>query len=439
MRILFIGGTGRLSKDAARYALETGNEVFLLTRGSFTRQRYVESGYRMLYADIRNKESCLDALREKHFDVVIDFLSYNECDLKLTLEILENKYSHYIFISSATVYNLKKDEIISEDSTEVGNDKWQYAYSKYLCERYVEDYFVNQKKGYYTIVRPYVTYGNTRVPYPLVPRNSTKEWSLVQRIIEGKAVPVLDEEPVYTSILHTKDFAVGLIGLCMNPAAYEQSVHIANETVVTWETVLDVIGEVLNVPVIKKRISKDKVYQYMPEYKPVLEGDKARNMRFNNNKIIKMVPEYKISVNLENGIRDMVEYYTRNEDLQLIDENWMWCIDQMCTERNLTESGIVIYGAGNYGKWMYRFLNCIGLNVQCFCQTDKGSTDMLYETPVITREELMQLENVKAVFIAIADKEIAEEIRNILKNTLIEKVSVFVVNEFVAQNKDILN
>ena len=41
LKILFIGGTGRLSKDVAEKALNDGNEVYLLTRGTNERKKFV--------------------------------------------------------------------------------------------------------------------------------------------------------------------------------------------------------------------------------------------------------------------------------------------------------------------------------------------------------------------------------------------------------------
>lgn len=435
MKILFIGGTGRLSKDVAKYALEQNHEVYLITRGSKNRARFIEQGYHMLHTDIRDISASKECIKGMFFDVVIDFLSFNTEHMKCTLEIIEGCFTQYIFISSATVYNPKEGEVISEESTSIGNDKWSYAYEKYQCEKYVEEYFEDKKSQHYTIVRPYVTYGNTRVPYPLVPRDALKEWSLLNRIVCDKAIPVLDMEPITTTLLHTRDFAKGLVGLCLNKEAYGEDFHITNNITTTWETVLDILADITEHEIKKIRVSKEEIYKYMPEYTGVLEGDKTREMRFDNSKICSVVPGYCPSVDLEAGLREMFSFYIDNPDLQLIDREWDWRINKICKETNSKLNKIVIYGAGNYGKRFYRFLDSIGVKVHCFCQSEvpEGFCSV-YETPIIAYQQLMNYEDVKIIFIAIADENISELIKTRLESAFSKKVQIIDVNKFLKAN-----
>lgn len=115
----------------------------------------------MLYGNIRDPKSCEKYFLEKevYYDVVIDFLIYEIQDLKEVLALIDGCFRQYIFISYATVYR-GMDGIITEE-TERGNDLWDYAYNKYLCEEYLKKYFRDKESTFYTIIRPYVTYGNT--------------------------------------------------------------------------------------------------------------------------------------------------------------------------------------------------------------------------------------------------------------------------------------
>ena len=142
MKILFIGGTGRLSSDVAKLALEKNNDVYLLTRGSNNRKKFVDPRYKMIYGNIRDTEECKKKLKDFKFDVIIDFLTFNTEQLENTLDVIKNHYKQYIFISTATVYSKNnEDEIISENKTIVGNKKWKYAYDKFLCEEKIKEYF----------------------------------------------------------------------------------------------------------------------------------------------------------------------------------------------------------------------------------------------------------------------------------------------------------
>lgn len=330
MRILYIGGTGRLSKDVAWYTLYRGEEVYLITRGSEHRSLFVEQDYNMIYCDIRDSVECIKKLKDYEFDVVIDFLSYNVEQLENTLNIIKGKYKQYIFISSATVYKKKVNEIISESHTEVGNDLWIYAINKYKCEQYIEQYFNNREGVKYTIVRPYITYGNTRVPYPIVPQKNWQEWTLVERIVNGQPIPIFDEGKTITTLTHTRDFAIGMYGLMMNEKAYGESVHITSDDTTTWKEVLICIGNKLNCDVKFANIKQEEIYYHIPYYREILIGDKGTNMRFDNSKIRELVPQFNNFISLQSGINEMIDFYVSHPQIQKICMGWNGQIDRLC-------------------------------------------------------------------------------------------------------------
>lgn len=336
MNVLFIGGTGRLSKDVAKAAVERGNNVFLLTRGSVYRKQFVNEKCSMLIGDIRKPESCIKYFENpRQYDVIIDFLSLCVSDIKSTLELIEGTYKQYIFISSATVYT-RNGDVIAEDSGVIGNTKWEYAYNKCLCEEYLKDYFSNKEDGsYYTIIRPYVTYGNTRVPYPLVPRDNTKEYSIIQRIINGQPIPTFDKGETITALLNTKDFSYLAVGLFGNDKAKNEDFNIADEEMTHWGDVIDTLGELTNTNVITADFSKDKICEYMPEYGQVLLGDKGVDVRFNITKIKNVVEGYKKTVSLRDGLLEMITYYSEHPELKIIDYKWNGEIDRLLEENGV--------------------------------------------------------------------------------------------------------
>lgn len=334
MKILFLGGTGRLSKDIAQLAIQKENEVYLFTRGSNHRNIFVDERYQMIYGNIRKKEESKKILENKAFDVIVDFLSYNVTQLKDTLEVIDGKYLQYIFISTATVYKkIRENEIISEDKTEVGNDKWDYAINKYKCEQYINDVFKQKRDRTYTIVRPYVTYGNTRVPYPIVPQKTWQEWSLIDRIEHGQLIPVFDSGKTITTLTHTRDFAIGLYGLFLNENAFEECVNITIQNTTTWGDVLKCIENKLQIHINKAEVTQEDIYINIPIYKGVLVGDKGTNMRFNNSKICELVPEFKQRISLQDGIDEMIDFYHEHPELKKINMRWNGEIDRLCKRK----------------------------------------------------------------------------------------------------------
>ena len=329
MNVLFLGGTGRLSKDAVTKAVSGGHNVSIITRGSKHRKQFYNNKCNCLIGDVRKPETCRQYFNSsQRYDVIVDFLSIGVHDIKTTLSMIDGSFVQYIFISSATVFKRGADEIIDEKS-EKGNSLWQYAYNKYLCEEWLKDYYKGRKDSYYTIVRPYVTYGNTRVPYPLVPRDTLMEWSFIERIRNGQSIPTFDNGQTITALLNTKDFSYLLVGLFGNVKAYNNDFIIADEDSVSWGEVLDTLAKVLNTTVKKVDLPKEKIFSCAPEYEPVLNGDKGINIKFDITKIKSIVPGYEKTVSLENGLREMVSFYDANPQLKRIDYCWNGKLDKM--------------------------------------------------------------------------------------------------------------
>ena len=235
MKILFIGGTGILSRDTVEYALQKGYDVYLLNRGK--NNQGLDSRCHVLIADIRKAETVRASIQGTYFDVVVDYLSYTLEQLKETLSVFNRRCNQFVFISSATVYQrTKENEVFSEATSKKGNANWKYAYNKYECEKYLQENY--QSTGQiYTIVRPYITYGNTRFPYALIPQN--QQWSLAQRILNGKPIPIWNDGRNICTLTQTKDFAVGIVGLFGNEKAFNEDFHITSGMEYTWRDVIE--------------------------------------------------------------------------------------------------------------------------------------------------------------------------------------------------------
>ena len=76
MKVLFIGGTGTISYSCSKLAIEKGFEVSLLNRGKSTLREPLD-GADLIYADIREPETLRQALGDRRFDVVVEFLAFN--------------------------------------------------------------------------------------------------------------------------------------------------------------------------------------------------------------------------------------------------------------------------------------------------------------------------------------------------------------------------
>jgi nucleoside-diphosphate-sugar epimerase len=327
MKLLLIGGTGVISTEVSKLSVGKGYEVVLLNRGTRTRGLPPEEA-REIHADIRNKEQVKNAIGNEKFDVIVDFLSFSPAQLHNTLEIFRGRYQQYIFISSAVVYQRGLTNV-TEDSPLL-NLAWDYSRNKIGCEQLlgIEDHLYGCD---YTIVRPNVTYGDTRIPAALI---SNHQWSFADRILRGKPIVMQDDGSALTELTHSSDFAKGLCGLYMNPLASRQAYHIVSDERLTWKQIAVKVGEALGAETKFAYISSDDIVRTMPmtqqgETFGVLHCHKSVSTPLNNTKIKTHVPEFVCTTNFDAGIRRTVQFYQTHPEFMLVDDEWNQEMDHL--------------------------------------------------------------------------------------------------------------
>jgi 2'-hydroxyisoflavone reductase len=100
MRILILGGTGFTGPYQVRYALSRGHEVTTFNRGK-THPGELPKEVEQLIGD---RNSNLDALKNRQWDVVIDNPTTLPAWVRDAAQILKGNVEHYIFISTISVY-----------------------------------------------------------------------------------------------------------------------------------------------------------------------------------------------------------------------------------------------------------------------------------------------------------------------------------------------
>lgn len=163
---------------------------------------FIDSRAKLIVADLR--ADTINQLKEKlctqKYDVVVDFLSYTVEQMKKTLNVIEEHFfSMFLYLQlQCTRRNFKMKSL--QKKSDKGNSNWEYAYNKFLCEKYLSTLQIN-----YTIIRPYVTYGVSRIPFPIIPEGY--HYTLLERILEDKPVILYNEGQAKCTLTTTKDFA----------------------------------------------------------------------------------------------------------------------------------------------------------------------------------------------------------------------------------------
>ena len=111
MKVLVLGGTRFFGIHMVNELLKNGHDVTIATRGK-AEDPFGDSMKRIV-VERTDSESMKNALKDKHFDVVIDKLAYASNDVKYAMESLD--CDRYIQMSTTAVYDPKTLNTVEDD------------------------------------------------------------------------------------------------------------------------------------------------------------------------------------------------------------------------------------------------------------------------------------------------------------------------------------
>ena len=316
MKVLITGGTGTISSGLVRECVNRGYETYALTRGSNDVRNIIGANY--LHANIWNSREVRAVIDGLRFDIVVECLVYTTDQLEISLNSFADKCKQYIFVSTAGIYNRQGMKRVNE-SDEKNFVEWDYTKNKIECEKYLKEFCENTDLKY-TIVRPTVTYGDYRIPFPIATRNPG--WTFFQRMIDGK--PMLASDNVVFSIIHVEDFSKSVVSLMGNKKAINEDFHItSNENDIYWDNVIVEAGKILGIEPKIVHVPVDAIKEVWPQIYDEINYHKNTTQIFDDTKI-KDVTGVEASVGLTNGINRIIfsmksEFEERNLKL---DNKW---------------------------------------------------------------------------------------------------------------------
>ena len=321
MRILIVGGTGVLSSAVAETAFRRGDAVTMVNRG----RRPITNGCYAIVADRHDYRKIADALNGKSFDVVIDFLVFNKDDATKSYNFFSKKCDQYILISSCFVYDFSKGRIMREDSPR-GLSCWKYSGGKCEAEDVLIEMASDSSGCEYTIVRPFVTYGNTRIPYSLAPAHGC-DWTMVFRALAGKPIITWDGGRGRCNIMRVEDFCTGLFGLLKNEDAYGEAVNVCGDESPCWNDVITALAEAVDVKIPIIDLPREFIKAHYPQRSEEIDG-RSYEVVASNEKLKRLVPAFCPTISLSEGVARTVSAYRANHFQDGVD----WTYDAKCDE-----------------------------------------------------------------------------------------------------------
>jgi nucleoside-diphosphate-sugar epimerase len=245
--ILIIGGSQNMGYKLVLRLLEAGHRVTVLNRGM--RPDSLPAGVHRLRADRTDIQQMRRALLAKQFDVVVDFVMFNERDAQAAVELFANNTDRYIMISSGQVYLVREGiERPYKESEFAGRllpapkantfayEEWSYGMNKRLAE----DVFINAHadSGF-----PF-----TSVRLPMV--NSERDpflrlYNYILRLKDGHPI-LIPETPNYPlRHVYANDVVQALFDMMENGTGIGRSYNLSQDESVTIDEFMALLAETM--------------------------------------------------------------------------------------------------------------------------------------------------------------------------------------------------
>jgi nucleoside-diphosphate-sugar epimerase len=316
MKVLFIGGTGNISTETSRLAVEKGMDLYLLNRGN---RKIDIPGAKSLICDISDPKQTATALAGQEWDCVVNWIGFETADVERDIALFKGKTKQYIYISSASAYQKPPKTPFITEETPLENPFWDYSRKKAASEKILTD----EADFPITIVRPSLTY-DTVIPVAL---GSWTDYTIIDRMKQGKPVIVHGDGTSLWTITHSKDFAKGFVGLIGNEAAIGEAFHITSDELLTWDQIYQAVAAAAGVEANIVHVTSDfigavAVAQGQDWLVGNFLGDKSVSAIFDNSKIKKFVPEFEATIPFAEGIKETVKWFEADpERMEISDFN----------------------------------------------------------------------------------------------------------------------
>ncbi|NHJ41001.1 MAG: NAD-dependent epimerase/dehydratase family protein [Asgard group archaeon] len=318
--VLVIGGSRFSGRKIIEILVEREHSVTVLNRGksekilpSFYEQKEYNypKNVRIIQADRTNEKEFSAALKGNNYSAIIDTCAFNENDIQNVLNISSDKLENYVFISTASVYDEEKINILPiKENDPIGSeaDDCPVPYSR--DKRRAENLLMkNYKENNYpiTIIRPTYIYGPNNPMY--------REYYFFDRIMDEKPIYMPGEGEYLIDFVFARDVAWLVTTPLENKKAIGQSYNATGGEAITLNNYVKIVSEIVG--------KKAEVIHYDPK---ILEKDEMKpenwnqmfpfsfNMHFflSKEKAIKDL-EYE-PIKFKEGLKQTYDWYQKNRN-----------------------------------------------------------------------------------------------------------------------------
>lgn len=232
--VLVIGATGAMGQYLVPELSKLGYSIDAIAldepRQALPNVKYFKANYK--------DPSVRDEFLAKHYDGIVDFMTYQTADVGKLLPLFAKSTGHFIFISSCRVYANEQVPIVESSPRllDVSKDEALLASDDYcMYKARGENVLRNVTDRSWTIVRPSTTFSFMR--YQLVTLEAA---DCVGRAFRGKKVVLPSQAyDVPSSMTWAGDVAVMLSKILFNEKALCNDYNVTSSEAHPWSVVAD--------------------------------------------------------------------------------------------------------------------------------------------------------------------------------------------------------
>ena len=335
-KALIIGGTGVMGSYLSHDLLDRGYSVEVCSR-SVHLSNYENLSY--VIGDFIDFRTIRSFLTGKHYDAIIDFMTYTTAQFAERYELLLEHTDHFIFLSSYRAYS--DIEIPTRENSprllDIVDDREFLDSDDYSLFKAREENIIRSSKyKNWTIVRPAITYSARRVAFV------TLELPLMLRRAKAKKPIYIPDEVfnIEATCTWAGDVAKMIALLVQNEKAYCEAFSVCTSEHQTWGTIAgyykDLIGaDVRGIPtqdyldffgnrqVNRWQLRYDRCMQRVMDNSKVLDatGMKQENLMTIRDGIEKAIteasdkcewPDYTLLLNIDAAMDDYMAKIKQN-------------------------------------------------------------------------------------------------------------------------------
>ncbi|MCR5200704.1 MAG: NAD-dependent epimerase/dehydratase family protein [Saccharofermentans sp.] len=306
MKVLIVGGNGLIGGAIAKASADAGRDVYVVGRST---PADASSSMHFIQGNWYEDAFAADAVKDG-FDVIVDALVFNEEQMRRTARIVDGHCKQLIYISTDSVYvhpasDLSEDQPICDE-----NVKWKYGIDKRKAELYLQMHG-GEYSFSWTIIRPTVTFGLTRIPVGFAGKRNT--FDLCARMLADKPVIRFDDPKTKHAMCHDSIFGAAVDALFMNESAFGKAYHISDDEAYTYGEVFEAIEKALGCEGKFVFLPADVLKKDYPELYEDMIYDKNPEFTLDNSAIKSVCPDVSFHVELGYVIFKTVEALKKNK------------------------------------------------------------------------------------------------------------------------------